>query len=284
MFDEIKEINSKPKPFEFYTANELWTNEHTANVMLEYHLSEDIDLSSRNKAFIDRSAKWITEYFNIDENCSIADFGCGPGLYTTRFAQKGASVTGIDFSKNSLNYAQQVAKENSLKINYVNTNYLDFQTSEKFDLITMIMCDFCALSPEQRKTLLQKFSSLLKQNGSLLLDVYSIKSFNKKQESAFYEHNHLNNFWSSEEYYCFVNLFIYEIEKVSLDKYTIIEKNKKRIVYNWLQYFSKETLKNELESNGFVVNEFFANVAGDKYESNLLEFAITAKKYNNTKF
>ena len=232
MFDEIKEINSKPKPFEFYTANELWTNEHTANVMLEYHLSEDIDLSSRNKAFIDRSAKWITEHFKIDENCAIADFGCGPGLYTIKFAEKGASVTGIDFSKNSLNYAQEVAKENRLEINYVNTNYLDFQTSEKFDLITMIMCDFCALSPEQRKKLLQKFSLLLKQNGSLLLDVYSIKSFNEKQESAFYERNHLNNFWSSEEYYCFVNSFIYEIEKVSLDKYTIIEKNKKRIVYN----------------------------------------------------
>lgn len=281
MFDEIKEINSKPKPFEFYTANELWTNEHTANVMLEYHLSEDIDLSSRNKAFIERSAQWIIDYFNIDENCAIADFGCGPGLYTTRFAQKGASVTGIDFSKNSLNYAQQVANENSLKINYVNTNYLDFQTSEKFDLITMIMCDFCALSPEQRKTLLQKFSSLLKQDGSLLFDVYSINSFNEKQESAFYERNHLNNFWSPEEYYCFVNSFIYEIEKVSLDKYTIIENNKKRVVYNWIQHFSQETLKNELESNGFVVNKFFANVAGDQYESNLLEFAITAKTYKN---
>jgi len=29
MFEELKEINARPKPFEFYTADELWTNEHT---------------------------------------------------------------------------------------------------------------------------------------------------------------------------------------------------------------------------------------------------------------
>lgn len=278
MFDEIKEINSRPKPFEFYTADELWTNEHTANVMLEYHLNEDIDVSSRNMAFIKRSVEWITEYFKINENCTIADFGCGPGLYTTKFAQKGASVTGIDFSKNSLNYAQKRADENGLDINYVNTNYLNFETSEKYDLITMIMCDFCALSPEQRKIILQKFSSLLKDNGSLLLDVYSIHSFNQKSESATYERNHLNSFWSPGEYFCFVNSFKYKDEKVSLDKYTIIEKNRKRIVYNWLQHFTKETLKNELSSNGFAVKDFFANVAGDKFEPSALEFAITAQK------
>jgi len=278
MFDEIKEINLKPKPFEFYTADELWTNEHTAHVMLEYHLNENLDISSRNKAFIERSVEWISEYFNVGENFAIADFGCGPGLYTTRFAQKGALVTGIDFSKNSLAYAKQIAKQHNLKINYVNTNYLNFETAEKYDLITMIMCDFCALSPEKRAILLQKFSSLLKQNGSILLDVYSINSFNQKTESAMYECNHLNNFWSPDEYYCFISSFKYENEKVSLDKYTIIEKNKKRIIYNWLQHYSKESLKNELESTGFTIKDYFANVAGDKFESNLLEFAIIADK------
>ncbi|MBF0378143.1 MAG: class I SAM-dependent methyltransferase [Desulfamplus sp.] len=280
-FDEIKEINTRPKPFEFYTADELWTNEHTAKVMLEYHLNEAVDISSRKKTFIERSVKWITAYFHVNEKTSIADFGCGPGLYTTIFAQKGAKVTGIDFSKNSLNYAQRIAEQNNLKINYVNTNYLTFESTEKFDFITIIMCDFCALSPEQRKTLLQKFFSLLKPNGYILLDVYSINSFDQKTESAIYERNHLNNFWSPEEYYCFANSFKYENEKVSLDKYTIIEKNRKRVVYNWLQHFSKESLKNEIENNGFVIKEYFANVAGDIFDPDSFEFAVVAKKQND---
>ena len=51
--------------------------------------------------------------------------------------------------------------------NYVHTNYLDFETSDSFDLITMIMCDFCALSPEQRKIMLIKIQFILEAGGSV---------------------------------------------------------------------------------------------------------------------
>jgi len=44
MFKEINEINLLPKPFQFYTANELWTNKHTAKQMLQYHVNADIDV------------------------------------------------------------------------------------------------------------------------------------------------------------------------------------------------------------------------------------------------
>ena len=59
MFKEIEEINTRPKPFEFYTAAVLWTDPHTSKQMLEYHLNESLDLASRNPEFIDRSAGWI---------------------------------------------------------------------------------------------------------------------------------------------------------------------------------------------------------------------------------
>jgi 2-polyprenyl-3-methyl-5-hydroxy-6-metoxy-1,4-benzoquinol methylase len=278
MFKELKEINSRPAPFQFYTADELWTNEHTSKQMLEYHLNESIDASSRNKSFIERSAEWIVSHFEVDKNTKIADFGCGPGLYTTRLAERGAIVTGIDFSENSLKYAKQVAAKKDLKINYVLTNYLDFETTNSFDLITMIMCDFCVLSPEQRKKMLSKFKSLLKPDGSVLLDVYSLNSFNQKEESATYELNQLNGFWSPDYYYCFVNTFKYYKEKVILDKYTIIEESRKRVVYNWLQCYSKDSLKNEFEENGFKVEELYSDVAGKAFTSESTEIAIVAKK------
>jgi cyclopropane fatty-acyl-phospholipid synthase-like methyltransferase len=278
MFKELKEINTRPAPFEFYTANELWANEHTSKQMLEYHLNESIDVSSRNKRFIEHSVEWILTHFGVNYSTEIADFGCGPGLYTTRLAERGAIVTGIDFSENSIKYAKQVAAQKGLKINYVQKNYLDFDTKSSFDLITMIMCDFCALSPEQRKKMLSKFHSLLKQEGSVLLDVYSLNSFNKKDESATYELNQLNGFWSPEDYYCFVNTFKYEDEKVILDKYTIIEESRKRVVYNWLQYFSKDSLGKEFEENCFKVEEVYSDVAGTTFNPESPEIAIVAKK------
>jgi 2-polyprenyl-3-methyl-5-hydroxy-6-metoxy-1,4-benzoquinol methylase len=278
MFKELKEINSRPSPFQFYTADELWTTEHTSQQMLEYHLNESIDVSSRNKIFIERSVEWVVSHFGVNNKTEIADFGCGPGLYTTRLAERGAIVTGIDFSENSLKYAKQVAEKEGLKINYIHANYLDFETSKKFDLITMIMCDFCALSPEQRKRMLKKFFSLLKPGGSILLDVYSLNSFNQKVESATYELNQLNSFWSPQDYYCFVNTFKYEEEKVTLDKYTIIEELRTRTVYNWLQHFSKDSLQAEFEENGFRVEDFYSDVAGAAFDPESLEIALVARK------
>ena len=142
MFEELRKINERPGVFEFYTAAELWTDEHTAQEMLKYHLNEAVDLSSRNINFIERSVEWIVGRFGVGEGTAIADFGCGPGLYAGRLAERGATVTGIDFSANSLKYARQIAAEKGLEINYVLANYLDFETANRFDLITMICVIF----------------------------------------------------------------------------------------------------------------------------------------------
>ncbi|MHC5214791.1 MAG: class I SAM-dependent methyltransferase [Planctomycetota bacterium] len=278
MFNELEDINSRPKPFEFYTAAELWTDEHTSEQMLQFHLNESIDLSSRNHAFIDRSVEWIASQFNVTADTAIADFGCGPGLYTTRLAQTGADVTGIDFSPRSIDYAKAAAAEKNLDITYHCQNYLNFEADKRFDLIIMIFCDFCALSPDQRKTLLQKYHTFLKPGGSLLLDVHSLNIFNEKQESATCELNQLNGFWSPNTYYGFVNSFKYDKEKVSLDKYTIIEKNRTRTVYNWLQYFSRESLTHELAENGFNVQDCFSDVAGASFDPESPDMAIIATK------
>ncbi|MBN2118104.1 MAG: class I SAM-dependent methyltransferase, partial [Anaerolineales bacterium] len=135
MFDQLEEINSRPKPFEFYTVSELWTDEYTSKQMLSFHLNGEIDVSSRKFSFIDRSVNWIVSEFDIHAGKSVADFGCGPGLYTQRLARTSAATTGIDFSKNSLEYARNKARDEKLNIKYVNQNYLEFNSDHKYDLI-----------------------------------------------------------------------------------------------------------------------------------------------------
>lgn len=278
MYKQLKEINKKPKAFEFYTAESLWNDSYTSKQMLSYHLNENIDMASRNRVFINNSVEWIISKFSINEKSKICDFGCGPGLYTSSFAKIGSEVTGIDFSKHSIEYAQAYAKKEDLKINYINKNYLEYETDDKYDLITMIMCDFCALSPAQRKVLLHRFYSLLEENGSVLLDVYSLSGFEQREEATTYEHNQLNQFWSENDYYGFVNTFKYEKEKVVLDKYTIIEEDDSKVVYNWLQYFSIEMIKSEFRDAGFTIKELYADVSGSEYSETNTEFAVVAVK------
>ena len=274
MFEALQRINERPEPFEFYTASDLWTDTHTSAQMLFFHLNEAVDVSSRNAAFIRRSVEWIASGFNIGKGTKIADFGCGPGLYATRLAKLGASVTGIDFSERSIEYAKTIAAREQLNISYVEQNYLDFETLDRFDLVLMIMCDFCALSPTQRKKILHKFHRILKPGGSVLLDVYSLAAFSQREEAATYEVNLLNGFWSPNKYYGFLNTFKYDKEKVALDKYTIVESDRTRTVYNWLQHFEPEDLEKEFRDTGFSVEGLYSDVTGTPYDRNADEFAV----------
>jgi len=278
MFEELERINERPEPFQFYTASDLWTDEHTSKQMLSFHLNKAIDVSSRNAEFIKRSVEWIASEFNFDGDFKIADFGCGPGLYAAPLAKRGANVTGIDFSGRSIVYAKEVAAREQLNISYVNQNYLEFQTEKRFDLVLMIMCDFCALSPTQRNGLLGTFHKILKPSGSVLLDVYSLLAFEQKEEAATYEVNQLNGFWSPNKYCGFLNTFKYDEEKVTLDKYTIIELDRTRTVYNWLQYFAPEDLQREFIQAGFSVKGLHSDVAGTPYDRKASVFAVVANR------
>jgi SAM-dependent methyltransferase len=139
-------------------------------------------------------------------------------------------------------------------------------------------CDFCALSPVQRRGVLNKFYRLLKPGGSVLLDVYSLAAFEQRQEAATYEENLLNGFWSPDKYYGFLNTFKYYGEKVILDKYTIVEAERTRTIYSWLQFFAPEGLEREFLEAGFFIEGIYSDVAGTSYDRNSNEFAVIAKK------
>ncbi|MEJ2128168.1 MAG: class I SAM-dependent methyltransferase [Woeseiaceae bacterium] len=278
LYSLLESASSKPRPFSVYTASELWTDEHTSAQMLAFHLDGEIDVSSRRTDFIDGSVRWMTDHFGLTGDSRIIDFGCGPGLYTSRFACLGATVFGVDFSSRSIEYAKAHALREDLAVTYVEADYLDFQPARSFDLVTMIMCDFCALSPAQRGTMLAKFGELLSEHGRIVLDVYSMQSFADKQEGVTCEKNQLNGFWSPHPYFGLVASFRYDDEKVGLDKYTIVEETRLREIYNWLQYFSPESLEREVHDAGLRVDELYGDVSGSPYDPEGAEFAVVMTK------
>jgi len=277
-FEHLEEALSRPRPFEFYTADDLWTDEHISQQMLKYHLNPDVDLSSRRHDFIDRSAAWIATRFGIGLGSGVADFGCGPGLYTSRLAATGASVTGIDFSENSLAYARDQAAKAGHKIDYVCRNYLDYRSEKRYDLIEMIMCDFCALSPQQRQDLLGIFAGHLKPGGYILFDAYTLNAFERREESTSFGKNSMNGFWSAEDYICLSQTFKYDAEKVVLDKYTVIQETGTKTIYNWLQYFDPNEIGKEFERAGLKVETLLGDVAGSPFDPDADEFAVVARR------
>ncbi|MDA3900623.1 MAG: class I SAM-dependent methyltransferase [Spirochaetes bacterium] len=278
MFKELQKINERPDLYSRYTAQELWDDEYISTQMLETHLDDSIDLASRSGDFMKRSVAWITDYFKLGSGVSVGDFGCGPGLYAEAFARRGAKVFGIDFSRRSIAHAEQSAQKNSYSIEYQRGNYLDFESESKFDLITLIYCDYCALNPEQRKKLLGMFYKQLADGGAVLFDVYTEASYDMKDEVVMYDENLFEGFWSNDPYFGFLNMFKYDDEKVIVDKYTIIEENRRREIFNWLKFFTLQTITDEVVQSGFSVAGHFSDVSGAPYDESSETMALILRK------
>ena len=278
MFGKLREISRRPEPFECYTAAELWANEHVSKRMLELHLDPESGLASRKKEFVDRSADWIADRAGVGEGTRICDFGCGPGLYATRWAERGALVTGVDFSPRSIDYARKAAAQKGLSIDYVLRNYLEFSPDKGFDLMTMIFVDLCALSPEQRGVIYGKFRDHLEEGGAAILDVLSLNHYESVEEGSSYEYCEGDGFWSPDAHYVFLNVFKYEREKLVLYKHSVIEESRSRVVYNWLQCFSRESLEAELRESGLGVEDYYSDVAGAPFDAESPEMAAVVKR------
>jgi len=274
MFDDLQEINRRPAPWERYTADQLWADPWVSSQMLAFHLDGSTATASRPSEFIGRAVGWMTQRFGLGPGKRVADFGCGPGLYAQGLAKSGAAVTGVDFSPRSIAYAQEQASAQGLNIDYRCQNYLEFEGEGPYDLITLIYCDFCALSQVQRAKLLAVFRGLLKPGGALLLDVFSLVRFQGLGESAGYEFCPGQGFWAQEPHYVFQYSFKYEPQNLALDKYTIVLPGERREIFNWLQHFTPEDLASEVAAGGFELVETLGSVAGDAYDSEADEFAV----------
>jgi SAM-dependent methyltransferase len=250
MYEDLKNLSERPAVFSVYTADTLWTEPHLAKMMLDTHLAQDTALASRPTKAIDRVVSWIDDVIGLKDR-KVCDLGCGPGLYAHRYAKRGANVIGLDFSENSIAYAQGHSASKDASVSYRVANYLTAPLPEQQDLVTLIYCDLCALSPSQRQRLLAKIRDSLVPGGKFVFDLYSETAFDRVKEGVSFGRNLMNGFWSENDYFAFQQTFRYESEAVSLYRFTIIEEDRRWDVFNWLQYFSPDDIRRELEAAGF---------------------------------
>lgn len=261
MFDILNGFAQRPTPFSVYTTPEFWSDPHVGQSMLTYHLDEKQELASRRIETIEASVAHIDRVLTLSGK-TICDLGCGPGLYTERFHDRGATTTGIDVSPVTLHYARGQADRSGGKIRYIEADYTKFEFADQYDIMTTIYCDYCVLSPGQRADLLAKVRSALLPGGCFVFDVFSLAAFEGFEEWDVIEPNLMAGFWSANDYVGLKRSIKYLEDQVSLDLYLIVEKNRNWQVYNWLQYFSVETLTAELSNAGFVVDRIEGDLAG----------------------
>jgi len=277
MYERLHDFLQRPEPFSKLTTRALWTTPHLAEQMLAYHLNESTDLASRKPEGIRSIIDWIDSKLTL-QGKRVCDLGCGPGLYARAFADKGATVTGIDFSTNSIEYARRQASQREPDITYLVGDYLCDELPVDFDVVSLIYFDYCAIPSESRKVLLRRIGEMLEPGGYFVLDVSSAAGFENKIEAVNIEENLMADFWSASDYIGLQRTCLYRDLLLSLDRYLLVEEGKVWEVFNWLQHFTLEGITSELSSAGLEVVIAAGSLAGDQLHKGSESIGLIARK------
>ncbi len=276
MYSRLDDFNRKPEPFSRYTTDMLWTDPWIAQQMLKVHLDESTDLASRKSQTIDDIVGWFDRKIGLLGK-NVCDLGCGPGLYARRMATRGARVIGVDFSVVSLDYARSEAAAHNLDIEYRKADYLIDDLPDKQDFISLIWCDFCTLPPEKRRTLLKRIKGMLNPGGRFVFDVATTQQFEKRREVMTYGRRPMGDFWSPDDHFGFQTTFLYDQDKIALDRYLIVAPERRFEIFNWMQYFDPEMISSEVHEAGLVVEEVLDVMTGEPWTPEAGEIAVVSR-------
>ena len=275
--DQLNRLQEKPAPF---TPGEplFWDDPHISAQMLAAHLDPTNDLASRRPETIDRSVDWLVEILGLQPGAAVLDLGCGPGLYASRLARRGLHVTGVDYSRRSIDYAIQAARQDGLEITYRYQDYLALEDTDQYDAALLIYGDFCPLSPHQRKQLMQNVYRALKPGGVFILDV-STREHRKRHGSANGWYVAENGFWNPGLHLVLEQGFDYPDQSIFLDQVIVVDTNHAISVYRmWFQDYSRQSITSELERGGFAVQSVWNDLLGTPYSEDTEWIGVIARK------
>ncbi len=282
MITDIIKMSAKPALYAKGSAF-MWTDEYISKQLLNLHLNPDLDLASRKKESIQKTANWILDTQKGKSNLNILDLGCGPGLYTEIFAKAGHKVTGMDISNNSIEYAEKSAREKGLDIEYIMASYLEFELEkDKYDLVVLVYTDLGVLLPRERDRLLRMIYNTLKQGGTFIFDVLKDNALKQKQISRGWEAT-TSGFWKGSPYLALSESFLYQEQKVILYQHLVMDSQNNFETYRfWTHFFNREDLVEILEKQSFCNIEFREDILpkGDLWSGENVIFTIASKLVN----
>lgn len=145
---------------------------------------------NRNESEANDFVQHIIHSFSLNDKDRLLDLACGKGRHSMAFAKHGIDVTGIDLSKNSIEYASQFEQDN-LHF-YVHDMRVSFR-SNYYDMVCNLFTSFGYFKSSHDNTLAARsITQGVKKGGIVLIDFvnrnYAIKQIESKlSETVFHD-------------------------------------------------------------------------------------------------
>lgn len=274
---KIINLSKKPKLFE-RSDQKFWDDPHISKKMLEVHIDPEFDAASRSYEFMEESIDWLVNRILTEEDQNILDLGCGPGFYSQGLAEKGYSVTGVDLSKRSIEYAKAQIESEELDVEYKVQNFLELDYENKYDAVIMMYCELGVLTNQELDRLLKKVNNALKPGGLFIFDVFTA---NKREEHELDKSWDAvkQGFWDENPYLSLTETYFYPEADTYLNQTIVVNEDDEISLYRiYEHYYNKETITKVLDNFGFINHSFYSDLTGKKYSPSSRTLAVVTEK------
>lgn len=260
--DAVGAIDRRPPPFT--PGGEFWTDPYISERLLEAHLEDTHSAASRPADRIEAKVDWLVDELDLVADDAVVDFGCGPGLYAERLADRGLEVTGLDASETAIEYARERAIETGRDIDYRLVDYREFVPDRTYDAAILINTDFGTFGPEDRRKVLDRIRTALDDEGDVAFDVLPTSALaDDHRETEWILQTEKGGFWRPNPHLVLSASSVYPDEDITLDQHLVVEGDGTACVYRfWQQHFSPESIESLLASFGFDLVGTFSDLQG----------------------
>ncbi len=257
-----------------------WHDPDFSRRMLREHLSQAHDAASRRTIIIDEHVEWIQREVLHDRASRVLDLGCGPGLYSSRLAQRGHTCVGIDFSPASIEYAREVAQSQQLACEYRLADLRQAEYGTGYDLAMFIFGELNPFRPAEAQRILSKAYATLNEGGRLLLEVSMFAAVQRQGHQRATWYTLEQGLFSDRPHMCLFESFWHEAQAVAIERFYIIDAETGEVTQHSIssQAYTDEQYRQLVQSAGFTDLTFYPSLIGQPDERQKDFITIVAQK------
>jgi SAM-dependent methyltransferase len=163
-------------------GNLPWNDPAFSARMLREHLDESHGAASRRSAERAAQIDWLWTQLDLAPGRRVLDLTCGPGLYAVALAQRGCTVTGIDFGPAAIAYARQFAAEQGVaaRCEFIEHDVRSVALpAPQFDAALILYGQLAVFTRAEAADLLRRTLTSLKPGGRLCVELLEQERVNK---------------------------------------------------------------------------------------------------------
>jgi SAM-dependent methyltransferase len=241
-------------------GNLPWDDPAFSERMLREHLDESHGAASRTTAERQLQLAWLWSRLALASGQRVLDLTCGPGLYAVALAERGCTVTGVDFGPAAVAHARELAAAAGVaeRCAIVEADVRDYAPDAgAYDAALLLYGQLAVFPPDEAAALLGKAANALRPGGRLVIELLNADRVDKINSTWWFCDD--RGLWGDRPFLHLGERFWDETSRTSLERYTIMDLETAALTEIVLcdQTYTVEEMRGLLRAAGFAAVDVY---------------------------